>query len=340
MDALKAEGVAHVVVDAVADEISRDRRGLPGHAAAHRRQRGRHAAAGDLAARGAAVARGRSAGAAATDEPRAIVLSGSCSAMTNRQVAAYRAGAGAPTAARPVTLAEHGPGAALDWLAAQPEDADAADLRHRRARRRARRAGEARRGAAGALVEQRAGRLRRGGARPRRAALRRGGRRDLGPVTQALGVTRLDIGAEIAPGVPWTFAESGGPRDRDHAQIRQFRRRELLRRRAGGWSHERGDGAARTDLPAGEVDVRPRADRRLTGNISARTEDGGLLVSPTGSCFGRLDPARLSRFDATGRLIGGDPPTKEMPLHSAFYDTRGTRGRWCICIPAIRSRCR
>ncbi|MEM7567463.1 MAG: class II aldolase/adducin family protein, partial [Pseudomonadota bacterium] len=29
-----------------------------------------------------------------------------------------------------------------------------------------------------------------------------------------------------------------------------------------------------------------------TGNISARTEDGGLLVSPTGSSFGRLDPAR------------------------------------------------
>ena len=26
-----------------------------------------------------------------------------------------------------------------------------------------------------------------------------------------------------------------------------------------------------------------------TGNISARCEDGGLLVSPTGSSFGRLD---------------------------------------------------
>ncbi|MBF9058053.1 aldolase [Rhodobacterales bacterium HKCCSP123] len=63
-----------------------------------------------------------------------------------------------------------------------------------------------------------------------------------------------------------------------------------------------------------------------TGNISARTEDGGLLVSPTGTSFGRLDPARLSRFDAGGRLIGGDPPTKEMPLHSAFYDTRSTAG--------------
>lgn len=63
-----------------------------------------------------------------------------------------------------------------------------------------------------------------------------------------------------------------------------------------------------------------------TGNISARTPDGGLLVSPSGSSFGRLDPARLSRFDAGGRLIAGDPPTKEMPLHSAFYETRGAAG--------------
>ena len=63
-----------------------------------------------------------------------------------------------------------------------------------------------------------------------------------------------------------------------------------------------------------------------TGNISARTSDGGLLVSPTGTSFGRLDPARLSRFDPMGTLIDGDDPTKEMPLHSAFYDTRSTAG--------------
>lgn len=63
-----------------------------------------------------------------------------------------------------------------------------------------------------------------------------------------------------------------------------------------------------------------------TGNISARTADGGLLVSPTGTSFGRLDPAKLSRFNAAGRLIEGDPPTKEMPLHVAFYDTRRAAG--------------
>ena len=76
--------------------------------------------------------------------------------------------------------------------------------------------------------------------------------------------------------------------------------------------------------------ARSMFDRGLTGgstgNISARTEDGGLLVSPTGTSFGRLDPGRLSRFDASGRLVEGDPPTKEMPLHAAFYETRSTAG--------------
>jgi len=68
-------------------------------------------------------------------------------------------------------------------------------------------------------------------------------------------------------------------------------------------------------------------DRGLTGgssgNISARLEDGRLLVTPTGSCFGRLDPARLSVLDE-GRHVSGDAPTKEVPLHTAFYDTRPT----------------
>jgi ribulose-5-phosphate 4-epimerase/fuculose-1-phosphate aldolase len=63
-----------------------------------------------------------------------------------------------------------------------------------------------------------------------------------------------------------------------------------------------------------------------SGNISVRTGDGGLLVTPTGVSMGRLDPARLSRFDAAGHHIGGDAPTKEMPLHAAFYETRKSAG--------------
>lgn len=62
-----------------------------------------------------------------------------------------------------------------------------------------------------------------------------------------------------------------------------------------------------------------------TGNISARCPDGGILVTPTGSSFGFLDPATLSKIDGDGRHVSGDRPTKEVPLHTALYDTRGTR---------------
>lgn len=62
-----------------------------------------------------------------------------------------------------------------------------------------------------------------------------------------------------------------------------------------------------------------------SGNISARLPDGGFLVTPTGSSFGDLDPARLSRLDPSGAFLGGDKPTKELPLHAAFYETRGAR---------------
>ncbi len=59
-----------------------------------------------------------------------------------------------------------------------------------------------------------------------------------------------------------------------------------------------------------------------TGNITVRLDDGGLLCTPTNASFGFLDPAQLSRLDADGRLLSGPPPTKEMPLHSALYQTR------------------
>jgi ribulose-5-phosphate 4-epimerase/fuculose-1-phosphate aldolase len=60
-----------------------------------------------------------------------------------------------------------------------------------------------------------------------------------------------------------------------------------------------------------------------SGNISVRLDDGGYLVTPTNASLGFLDPARLSRLDADGRVVSGDAPTKEVPLHSALYQTRG-----------------
>jgi 3-dehydro-4-phosphotetronate decarboxylase len=61
-----------------------------------------------------------------------------------------------------------------------------------------------------------------------------------------------------------------------------------------------------------------------SGNISVRLEDGGFLLTPTNASLGFLDPARLSRLDAGGKHVSGDAPTKEVPLHSALYQTRGT----------------
>ena len=61
-----------------------------------------------------------------------------------------------------------------------------------------------------------------------------------------------------------------------------------------------------------------------SGNISLRLDDGGWLVTPTNASLGFLDPARLSRLDAAGALVSGDKPTKEIPLHSALYETRGS----------------
>lgn len=61
-----------------------------------------------------------------------------------------------------------------------------------------------------------------------------------------------------------------------------------------------------------------------SGNISVRLDGGGWLVTPTNASLGFLDPAKLSRLDEQGRLVSGDAPTKEVPLHTALYDTRGS----------------
>ena len=58
-----------------------------------------------------------------------------------------------------------------------------------------------------------------------------------------------------------------------------------------------------------------------SGNISVRLADG-VLVTPTNSCLGRLDPARISRLTWNGELLAGDPPSKEAFLHLSVYRAR------------------
>ncbi len=57
-----------------------------------------------------------------------------------------------------------------------------------------------------------------------------------------------------------------------------------------------------------------------SGNISVKCKDG-WLVTPTNASLGHLDPDRLSLLDKHGQLLSGDAPTKEVPLHTAMYDS-------------------
>jgi ribulose-5-phosphate 4-epimerase/fuculose-1-phosphate aldolase len=75
-----------------------------------------------------------------------------------------------------------------------------------------------------------------------------------------------------------------------------------------------------------------------SGNLSAKVE-GGILITPTGSSLGRLDPAKISRVDDSGRHVAGDPPSKESFLHLAMYAERPTARAivhlHCTCAVAV-----
>ncbi len=58
------------------------------------------------------------------------------------------------------------------------------------------------------------------------------------------------------------------------------------------------------------------------GNISVSLPEGGWLMTPTNASLGALDPAKLSKIDASGRHVGGEKPTKEAFLHRVMYSSR------------------
>jgi 3-dehydro-4-phosphotetronate decarboxylase len=58
-----------------------------------------------------------------------------------------------------------------------------------------------------------------------------------------------------------------------------------------------------------------------SGNLSVRLSDG-ILITPTNSCLGRLDPERISKIHWDGSLLAGEKPSKEAPLHLAMYRAR------------------
>ena len=60
-----------------------------------------------------------------------------------------------------------------------------------------------------------------------------------------------------------------------------------------------------------------------SGNISVRLDDG-VLVTPTGSRLGELDPGDVSKVDLDGRHLSGGKPSKEAFLHLGMLRARPT----------------
>ena len=61
-----------------------------------------------------------------------------------------------------------------------------------------------------------------------------------------------------------------------------------------------------------------------TVNISVCVDDGGWLMTPTGSLLGTWNSAKISKLNVNGRHLSGDKPTSEAFLHATMYDQRPT----------------
>lgn len=203
--ALASDGVNHVIVDAVANddlhviaEACRDMPLITGGSAVAMPLPSLYMADGllDVAAQSQAFP---------AIDGGAIILSGSCSAMTNAQVAAYRSIAPSYQL-DPLALAGNGIGDVLAWLAVQT-GADTpmiyATTTPDRVKEAQHKLGIA---AAGEIVERALADIAQSAfAAGRRKFVIAGGETS-GAVAKALQLDRLNIGPEIAPGVPWTYA--------------------------------------------------------------------------------------------------------------------------------------
>ncbi|MEO7246220.1 MAG: 3-oxo-tetronate kinase [Rubrivivax sp.] len=206
--ALQAEGVGLAIVDALNDD---DLRSLA-----------RAVATQSLVVAGSGLAIGIPAwhglapnpAAATLPAPRGTraVVSGSCSAATNAQVAAFIAAGGAAFAIDPLRLAG-GQDVAREALAwARPRLEGGVVLLHATAEAAVVRVVQQRLGAeqAGALVEQALARIALGLVDAGVGQLIVAGGETSGACVQALGIHQLRIGPQIDPGVPWCHAPAPG----------------------------------------------------------------------------------------------------------------------------------
>ncbi len=206
--ALRADGISIAVVDGVNDD---DLRRLATASADLKL-----VVAGSGLAIGLPALHGLAPSAQAAQLPPATgtraIVSGSCSAATNAQVAAFIAAGGAAFAVDPLRLAA-GQDVAADALAwARPRLGAAPVLVYATAEPAAVRAVQQQLGAerAGALVEDTLSRVARGLVDAGVGQLVVAGGETSGACVQALGVTQLRIGPQIDPGVPWCHAAGPG----------------------------------------------------------------------------------------------------------------------------------
>ncbi len=204
MDALRGEGVRHAVVDALSD------RHLAVLAQACAELPLVTAGSGlGLGLPGNFARAGRLSGGPADLLPavggKTLLLSGSCSAATNAQVARWETGGGAVLRLDPVSLAQGDMDAARAWSWAEAELANGPALVTATAQPDAVRAAQSALGTerAAELVEATLSGI---AVMARDAGIRRfivAGGETSGAVASALGAARLAVGQQIAPGVPW-----------------------------------------------------------------------------------------------------------------------------------------
>lgn len=59
-----------------------------------------------------------------------------------------------------------------------------------------------------------------------------------------------------------------------------------------------------------------------SGNLSCRTGDGGMLITPSGLPYAAMRPEDLVRLGPDGQLRSGGRPSSEWRLHQAIYRAR------------------
>ena len=74
-----------------------------------------------------------------------------------------------------------------------------------------------------------------------------------------------------------------------------------------------------------------------TGNISAVTENGDLLITPTGCSLGRLQPDQVCKITSQNEVVGTMKPTKELFCIKPFMKIILIKLElWFICIQLIQ----